>query len=920
MPRAVAPLAAVGGLILLFFLLLSCQLRPVIRTMAVSRATNLITGALSAAVDDCMSRAGTTYTDFVAVERDEDGNIVSLSGRIQENNRFKRAVVDALIPQLESIPEDELSIPLGTLTGRLLLSGLGPKVRVSVQGVGDVTASYQSSFLSAGVNQTIHRISLELHVTLYLIIPGEVVTVQVEDSVPVAETVIVGTVPETYIQLDSGTPQQQSFAAGASAQGGGTGGISMRNRWAVPLAREVNMDEKALAQRLRQELNEHNYNYYVLDHPTISDFEYDRMLRQLEELEAAHPELVTPDSPTQRVGGKALDAFQQVVHQVPLQSLQDVFSPEELEEFDRRVRESAERVEYLVEPKVDGLSVALEYRDGVFVRGATRGDGAVGEDVTENLRTIRSIPMKIEGAPGQLIVRGEVYMPKKTFARLNEQRELEGKPLFANPRNAAAGSLRQLDPKIAAARGLDIVLFNIQYWDGPAFDTDSASLDWLKSLRFKVIDYTLESDIARVEEDIVSIGDGRERYPFDIDGAVVKLNELTERAALGETAKFPRWAAAYKYPPEQKESVVQDIVVQVGRTGVLTPKAVVEPVRLAGTTVTNATLHNQDYITEKDIRIGDTVIVQKAGEIIPEIVRVVPEKRPEGTVPYRMPETCPVCGAPVVRDEDGAHIRCTGAECPAQLLRNLTHFASRDAMDIEGLGPAVVESLVNAGLVKTPADLYRLEEAQIAGLDRMGKKSAQNLLSALEKSKGNDLSKLLYAFGIRQVGQKAAKVLSARFGTLDRLAEASVEELTAIDDIGEITARNLSEWFASPQSQHLIQQLKEVGVSMVSTAKPVGDLLAGLTFVLTGELSACSRKEAGEKLEALGAKVSGSVSKKTSCVVAGEAAGSKLRKAQELGVPVLDEGQFLTLVGEKAGDREELLAALRPRETEKEKA
>ena len=680
------------------------------------------------------------------------------------------------------------------------------------------------------------------------------------------------------------------------------------------------MDEKLRAEQLRQELNEHNYNYYVLDRPTISDFEYDRLLRELEDLEGAHPELITPDSPTQRVGGQVLDAFRQVVHQVPLQSLQDVFSPEELRDFDHRVREHADRVEYLVEPKVDGLSVALEYQDGLFVRGATRGDGAVGEDVTENLRTIRSIPMRIEGAPGRLIVRGEVYMPKKTFERLNEKRELEGKPLFANPRNAAAGSLRQLNPKIAAARGLDIVLFNIQFWDGPAFETDGASLDWLKSLRFKVIDYALETDMARVQEEIFRIGDGRENYPFDIDGAVVKLNDLTERASLGETAKFPRWAAAYKYPPEQKQSVVQDIVVQVGRTGVLTPKAVVAPVRLAGTTVTNATLHNQDYITEKDIRIGDTVIVQKAGEIIPEIVRVVTEKRPEGTVPYRMPAVCPVCGAPVVRDEDGAHIRCTGAECPAQLLRNLTHFASRDAMDIEGLGPAVVESLVHAGLVKTPADLYRLREAQIAGLDRMGKKSAQNLLAALEKSKRNDLSRLLFAFGIRQVGQKAAKVLSARFGTLDKLAGASMEELTAIDDIGEITARNLVEWFASPQSRHLIAQLKEVGVSMVSTAQPVGDLLSGLTFVLTGELSAFSRKEAGAKLEALGAKVSGSVSRKTSCVVAGEAAGSKLRKAQELGVAVIDETQFLALLGEGDADRAQVLALIRPEDPDREKA
>lgn len=656
------------------------------------------------------------------------------------------------------------------------------------------------------------------------------------------------------------------------------------------------MTAKEQVEQLRRELEQHNYNYYVLDQPTISDFEYDHMLRALENLEREHPELVTPDSPTQRVGGKALDSFQQVAHRVPLQSLQDVFSPEELADFDRKVRESAEQVEYLVEPKVDGLSVALEYENGVFIRGATRGDGQVGEDVTENLRTIRSIPLRLENAPASLIIRGEVYMPRKTFVQLNEERELNGEARFANPRNAAAGSLRQLDPKVAASRGLDIVIFNIQYVEGMTFETDSASLDWLRELKFKVIDYIPSDCIEDVTEKIFSLGDDRERYPFDIDGAVVKLNNLTERAILGETAKFPRWAAAYKYPPEQKESVVQDIVVQVGRTGVLTPKAVVTPVRLAGTTVTNATLHNQDYIVEKDIRIGDTVLVQKAGEIIPEIVRVLPEKRPADAVPYKFPTRCPVCGAPVVRDEDGAHIRCTGAECPAQLLRNLTHFASRDAMDIEGLGPAVVESLVNAGFVKTAADLYTLDAQSVAGLERMGKKSAENLMAAIERSKENDLSRLLFAFGIRQVGQKAAKVLSSRFGTLDALCAASVEELTAVDDVGEITARNIVEWLADPQSRHLIESLREAGINMSSTAAPVGDKLTGRTFVLTGTLERFTRDEAGEIIEKLGGKVSGSVSKKTSYVVAGEAAGSKLKKANELGIPVLTEEEFLNMI------------------------
>ena len=663
------------------------------------------------------------------------------------------------------------------------------------------------------------------------------------------------------------------------------------------------MDELKQIEQLRNTLNEHNYRYYVLDAPSISDFEYDKLLRRLEELEQTHPEAVTPDSPTQRVGGQALDSFQQVVHRVPLQSLQDVFSPEELADFDRRVRESVDQVEYLLEPKVDGLSVALEYENGVFVRGATRGDGQVGEDVTENLRTIKSIPLKLTEAPPTLIVRGEVYMPRKTFQKLNEERELTGDPPFANPRNAAAGSMRQLDPKVAAARGLDIVLFNIQYVEGMEFVSDSDSLDWLRSLRFKVIDYFKSSSLSAIQERIAQLGDAREQYPFDIDGAVVKLNNLTAREALGETAKFPRWAAAYKYPPEQKESVVEQIVVQVGRTGVLTPKAVVSPVRLAGTTVTNATLHNQDYITEKDIRVGDTVLVQKAGEIIPEIVSVVLGKRPEGTQPYQFPTVCPVCGAPVVRDEDGAHIRCTGAECPAQLLRTLTHFASRDAMDIEGLGPAVVKSLVDAGMVRTPGDLYHLDAEQVAQLDRMGAKSAENLLAAIERSKSNDLSRLLFAFGIRQVGQKAGKILAETFGSLDALAAATEDELTAIDDIGAITAHNLTQWFAAPQSQHLISVLREAGVNMTSLAAPAGDRLAGLTFVLTGELSSYSRKEAGEKLEAQGAKVSGSVSKKTTCVVAGEAAGSKLRKAQELGVPVLSEDQFLALIGE-GGDQD----------------
>ncbi len=659
------------------------------------------------------------------------------------------------------------------------------------------------------------------------------------------------------------------------------------------------MNPKEEVRELRQRLETYNYQYYVLDAPTVSDFVYDKLLRRLEELEEENPELKSPDSPTQRVGGAALTTFAPVEHPVPLESLQDVFSFEELEEFDRRLRETVPDAQYSVEPKIDGLSVALEYENGVFVRGATRGDGRIGEDVTENLKTIRSIPLHLpESAPEHLIVRGEVFMPKPVFAALNEEREMRGENLFANPRNAAAGSLRQQDPKVAAARKLDILLFNIQLADGVEFGTHLETLEFMERMHMKVIPRFLCGTVQEAEERIRQIGDGREAYPFDIDGAVVKLNSLAGRETLGSTAKFPRWAAAYKYPPEQKESVLKGIVIQVGRTGVLTPKAVIAPVRLAGTTVTNATLHNQDFITEKDIRIGDTVLVQKAGEIIPEIVSVCREKRPEGAEPYVFPSVCPVCGAPVERDEDGAAIRCTGAECPAQLMRHLVHFASRDAMDIEGLGPALIQSLVQAGFVKTPGDLYRITAQDVEQLERMGKKSAENLIAAVEKSKGNDLSRLLFAFGIRQVGQKAAKSLAARFGSLEKLRDAGLEELTAVPDIGEITAQSLISWMNAPQSIHLIETLKEAGVNTESLAAPVGDRFAGMTFVLTGELEHFTRKEAGEQIEQLGGKVSGSVSKKTTYVVAGEAAGSKLKKAQELQIPILSEQDLIDMMQE----------------------
>ena len=656
------------------------------------------------------------------------------------------------------------------------------------------------------------------------------------------------------------------------------------------------MDDFSEIEALRRELTQAGYEYYVLDQPTMQDCDYDQKLRRLEELEAAHPETVTPDSPTQRVGGQALESFSQVQHRVPLESLQDVFDFEELEAFDQRVRDVVPDAAYVVEPKVDGLSVALEYEDGLFVRGATRGDGQVGEDVTENLRTVRSIPLKIPDAPPRLIVRGEVFMPKKVFHSLNEERERRGEALFANPRNAAAGSLRQLDPKIAASRRLDILVFNVQWAEEVQFETHLETLDYLQDKGFKVIPHYSCGQVSQVTGFITNIGEDRAQYQFDIDGAVVKVNDLSQREQLGSTAKFPRWAAAYKYPPEVKPSKVVDITVQVGRTGVLTPKAVLEPVRLAGTTVTNATLHNQDFISEKDIRIGDTVLVRKAGEIIPEVLSVVMDKRPEGTVPYMLPDVCPECGAPVVRDEDGAHIRCTGAECPAQLLRSLAHFASRDAMDIDGLGIAVVENLVGAGLVKTPGDLYFLQEEDVAKLERMGKRSARNLLAAIEKSKGQDLSRLIFAFGIRQVGQKAGKVLAARFQTLEKLEQATLEELTAVDDVGEITARSVLEWMASPQSRHLIARLREAGVNMTAAEQGSDQRFAGKTFVLTGGLERFTRDEAAAMIEERGGKSAGSVSKKTTYVVAGEGAGSKLRKAQELGIPVLTEEEFLALL------------------------
>ena len=653
------------------------------------------------------------------------------------------------------------------------------------------------------------------------------------------------------------------------------------------------MNPKERIQQLTDLLKDANYRYYVLDDPQMPDFEYDRLLRELEDLEKEYPQYTLTDSPTGRVGGEALSKFEKVVHPVPLMSLQDLFSTEELKEFLQKIMMEHPNTVFSVEPKVDGLSVALEYENGVFVRGATRGDGEVGEDVTENLKTVRSIPMTLENAPARLIVRGEVFMPKKSFEALNQRQEAAGKPLFANPRNAAAGSLRQLDPKIAASRGLDIYIFNIQLAEGVIFKSHAETLEFLRNLRFKVIPHVTLWDADAVCDRVMQINEEREQLPCDIDGAVIKVDDLAMRDSLGGTAKFPHWAAAYKYPPEIKPTVVEDIVVQVGRTGVLTPKAVVHPVRLAGTTVTNATLHNQDFITQRDIRIGDTVTIRKAGEIIPEILEVDKSKRPPEAKPYSLPDKCPVCGAPTAQDTDGAFLRCTGVECPAQLGRIISHFASRDAMDIEGLGSAIVDALIEKGLIKTPADIYYLTLDQLASLWQKGDTAAKKLLTAIEQSKQQDLSRLIYALGIRQVGAKTGKVLASAFGTLDALSTATVEELTQVEDIGAVTADFICQWFAQPQSLHM---LRDAGVNFESKRTVADTRFAGKTFVLTGALSKFTREEATQKIELYGGKASGSVSKKTTYVVVGENAGSKERKARELGIPILSEDDFLTMI------------------------
>ena len=657
---------------------------------------------------------------------------------------------------------------------------------------------------------------------------------------------------------------------------------------------------------LRKEIEKNAKLYYEQDAPVISDYEYDAMFRRLQDLEAAYPELDSPDSPTKRVGGRALDKFEKFTHTVRMGSLTDVFSFEELEAFLSRMEETlGEGVSYSVEPKIDGLSVSLIYENGVFVRGATRGDGFVGEDVTENLRTVRSIPLRLSEPLPYLNVRGEVYMPRSVFEQLNAAREAEGQPLFANPRNAAAGSLRQLDPKIAAARKLEIFVFNLQegalYMDGHAPKTHGETLSRLEELGFTVLpDYKILIGTDAVETHVAALGESRPELSFDMDGAVIKVNDLESRIKVGEGTGVPKWAVAYKYPPEEKETKLLDISVQVGRTGVITPIAELAPVRLAGTTVSRATLHNGKFIQEKDIRIGDTVIVRKAGEIIPEIVASIEKNRTGEERPYEMPALCPSCGQPVKQNDagDGTAVRCYNPACPAQRSRSITHFASKGAMNIDGLGPQMVELLLRNEKIKDVTDLYELTVEDLKDLERMGEKSAQNLVSAIEASKGAGLERLLYALGIRQVGEVAAEQIAARFGTLEALFDAKTEDFEAMSDIGGITATYLVEYFADPSHIALCERLKELGVETAAKKQVSASTLEGLTFVITGTLPTMTRDEATEKIKQNGGKVSSSVSKKTSYVLAGEEAGSKLTKARELGVTVIDEAAFLSMLGE----------------------
>lgn len=660
------------------------------------------------------------------------------------------------------------------------------------------------------------------------------------------------------------------------------------------------MDKKEIKARielLREQLEYHSRKYYIDDAPEISDFEYDKMMRELEILEKENPEFSSNLSPTMRVGGAPVEGFVQVEHTVRMESLQDAFSFDELIEFDKKVKAVSDCT-YVVEHKIDGLSVSLEYENGEFVRGSTRGDGTVGEDVSENIKTISTVPLRLTEKIPYIEVRGEVYMPRSSFVALNAQREEREEPLFANPRNAAAGSLRQLDPKIAAERKLDIFVFNIQQIRGIEVKTHLEGLKLLKRLGFKTIlnEKSFDSITSAISE-IKSIGDSRGDLPFDIDGSVIKVNELDTRIVLGSTSKFPRWAIAYKFPAERKQTKINDIVVQVGRTGVITPLAYLEPVRIAGSTVSRATLHNYDYIVEKDIKIGDTVIIEKAGDIIPAVVEVVKDVRTGAEKAFSMPENCPECGSDVIREEGEAAYRCTGINCPAQRKRNIIHFVSKAAMDIDGLGPAVIEQLLTKKLIETAADLYFLKKEDVAALDKMGDKSAENLLAALEKSKSNELAKVITSLGIRHIGEKAAKVLAKKYKSMDALMTANEEELTSIDEIGPIMARSICEFFLEKQNLDFVEQLKQAGVAMDIVQDTNEDMrFAGKVFVLTGTLEKYTRSEASAIIEKFGGKTSSSVSKKTSFVLSGKEAGSKLDKAQALGIAVITEEEFESMI------------------------
>lgn len=652
-------------------------------------------------------------------------------------------------------------------------------------------------------------------------------------------------------------------------------------------------------EELTKELNYHNHKYYVEDAPEISDFEFDSLLVELEQLEEKYPEYKKPNSPTMRVGGEAVNGFTEVRHDVPMLSQQKAFSKEEILDFDRRVKAAVPDAQYVVEQKIDGLSVSLEYVDGEFTRGSTRGDGITGEDVTENLKTIRTIPLTLKDKIPYLEVRGEVFLSKANFEKINSFLEATAQPLFANPRNAAAGSLRQLDPKIAAKRKLDIFVFNIQQIQGVDIKTHTQGLEFLHEQGFKtILDKKSYNSIEQAFERVAEIGEERGNLYFDIDGAVIKVNELASREILGNTSKFPRWSIAYKYPAEKQTTVLRDIKVQVGRTGVVTPLAILDTVRIAGSNVSRATLHNLDYIREKDIRIGDTVVIQKAGDIIPAVVEVIKENRNGSELEFEMPSHCLECGALIVREEGEAAYRCTGVNCPAQRLRNIIHFVSRTAMDIDGLGPSIIEQMLDRKLIETAADLYYLNSADIADMDKLGEKSAGNLMYALEKSKTNPLYRLINAFGIRHIGEKAAKILAARYKTLENLRSATVEELTVIPDIGEKMAKSVVEFFAQEQTREFIKKLEDAGVNCVDDSENsvVDNRFEGMTFVLTGTLENYKRSEAGKIIESYGGKTSSSVSKKTTYVLAGAEAGSKLDKANSLGVTVISETEFEEMI------------------------